>query len=60
MQLNSLKAQQDLQPIAIYTLDFVEQIFQHFQYQLIDVEIAVKNAKQITDIPHWFTHDNEV
>lgn len=59
-QLNTLKGMQDCNPIALYTLDFVEHLFQAYHFQIFNILIILRDAKQVSDIPLWFTLDNEV
>jgi hypothetical protein len=46
--------------IGLYTLDFVDYILKHYNFQEANVWFALENAKHVPDLALWFTMDNEV
>ena len=50
--------------IALYTLDFVRYILQHYNFPINNVFLALENAKyarlHVSDLSLWFTMNNEV
>jgi len=50
--------------IGLYTLDFVDYILKHYNFQEANVWFALDNARHtqlnVPDLALWFTMDNEV
>jgi len=63
-QLSSLIDVQSSTNIGLYTLDFVDYILKHYNFQEANVWFALDNARHtqlnVPDLALWFTMDNEV
>ncbi|CAF3650282.1 unnamed protein product [Rotaria socialis] len=63
-QLSSLFDVRYSNEIALYTLDFVRYILQHYNFPINNVFRALENAKyarlHVLDLPLWFTMNNEL
>jgi hypothetical protein len=62
--LSSLIDRQYSNSIALYTLDFVGYILEHYHFPASNVFVALENAKRAqlhaSDLALWFARDNEV
>jgi hypothetical protein len=63
-QLSSLIHIQYSNSIALYSLDFVDYILKHNNFRVMNIFLALENAKRAqlhaSDLALWFTMDNEV
>ena len=63
-QLSSLIDIRYINSIALYTLDFVGYILEHYNFRVTNVSLALENAKRAqlhaSDLALWFAMDNEV
>jgi hypothetical protein len=63
-QLSSLIDIRYIHNIGLYTLDFVGYILEHYNFRVVNVILALENAKSAqlhaSDLALWFSMDNEV